>query len=281
MVAGRLGARVAPSLEAALEGNDLALIATPPASHAELVQRAGEAGLDVFCEKPFVRTVADARALIQAARAAGRLIYVGHFRRTFPALQQARRLVMSGVLGTVTALDVREGGRFTWAAATDYFLTDPAGGVLLDTGSHAVDMALYAAGLDEVELAAKVRSVAGDRTAPEHEFSGSAVLQADGKAVALGVGLSRRVALANRVRVVCEHGSVDVPVGLLGRLRVNGPGRSDVLATPGFRDYGEAFALQWQWLLAPEGAGELRAERFVGLTAILETFGAAARAEAA
>lgn len=280
-VARAFRTRPAASADEAIAGCDMVMIATPPASHAELAERALRAGRDVFCEKPFVPTSTDARRLVDAARSAGRRIFVGHFRRTFPAVQYARRLVTSGMLGAVTAIDAREGGRFTWAAASDYFLTDPAGGVLLDTGSHTLDTALFAAGLDGEDLAVSVTSVGGDRALPEQAISAQCVLRTSQRDIPLGLGLSRREALANRVRVTCEHGSVDVPVGLLGRIRVTGARGSEVLTAAGVSDYNEAFATQWNWLLAPERAVVFAAERFLGLTAILDAVGAAARRQAA
>ena len=54
-------AHVYADLRSALAGQalDLVDVCTPPAGHAELVVEACHAGVDVFCEKPLVPTLAD------------------------------------------------------------------------------------------------------------------------------------------------------------------------------------------------------------------------------
>ena len=51
---------------------DAVVIATPPATHAALVEDALDAGLHVYCEKPLVPTAAASGALDRLARSAGR-----------------------------------------------------------------------------------------------------------------------------------------------------------------------------------------------------------------
>lgn len=74
-------------------------IATPAATHYELVKRALQAGKDVFVEKPLALTVAQGAELVQLARAQGRILMVGHLLRYHPAVTQLKRLVDSGALG--------------------------------------------------------------------------------------------------------------------------------------------------------------------------------------
>jgi len=52
------------------------VIATPSAMHAEQSIRALERGAAVFCQKPLGRTAAEVRTVLQAARAADRLLSV-------------------------------------------------------------------------------------------------------------------------------------------------------------------------------------------------------------
>jgi predicted dehydrogenase len=63
---------------------DVVSVATPPESHAALCLRAIAAGAHVFCEKPFVCTVAEADTVIAAAAAAGRSVAVNHEFREMP-----------------------------------------------------------------------------------------------------------------------------------------------------------------------------------------------------
>ena len=51
---------------------DIVAVVTPPDSHYDLVREALAAGAHVFCEKPFVLTLEEGHAVIEAARAADR-----------------------------------------------------------------------------------------------------------------------------------------------------------------------------------------------------------------
>ncbi|MFL5138123.1 MAG: Gfo/Idh/MocA family protein, partial [Microvirga sp.] len=71
------GARLVSTLDELLAlGLDAVVIATPSALHAAQSIRALECGAAVFCQKPLGRTAAEARAVVDAARAADRLLCV-------------------------------------------------------------------------------------------------------------------------------------------------------------------------------------------------------------
>jgi predicted dehydrogenase len=77
---------------------DAVVVATPPDSHAELSVRALEAGVHVFCEKPFASTVEDADRVLAAAAAAGRQVAVNHEFREKPIFKAVRdRIGADGV----------------------------------------------------------------------------------------------------------------------------------------------------------------------------------------
>ncbi len=65
--------RALPSLTEALAvpGVECVTIATPPATHAELVEETVAAGRHVICEKPLTATLDEARHVLAAAEAAG------------------------------------------------------------------------------------------------------------------------------------------------------------------------------------------------------------------
>ena len=70
--AARCGS-LAELLEMDLDG---VVIATPSAMHAEQAIAALERGVAVFCQKPLARTAREARAVVEAARRADRLLGV-------------------------------------------------------------------------------------------------------------------------------------------------------------------------------------------------------------
>ncbi|MDI3306873.1 MAG: Gfo/Idh/MocA family oxidoreductase [Acetobacteraceae bacterium] len=144
--AGRLvpGARLLSTLDDLLDMRlDGVVIATPSALHAEQSIRALEHGAAVFCQKPLGRTEAEARAVVEAARAANRLLCVDLSYRFTEGMRRIREIVRSGGLGRVHAVDLV----FHNAYGPDKpWFYDPAlsgGGCVMDLGVHLVDLALW------------------------------------------------------------------------------------------------------------------------------------------
>ena len=65
-------------------------IAVPTVEHRAAVERAAAAGRHALVEKPMAATVAEADAMVEAARRAGTRLQVGHVERFNPALLAAR-----------------------------------------------------------------------------------------------------------------------------------------------------------------------------------------------
>lgn len=91
-LARQLGAGVRAAADPlALAGEaDAAIVAVPTVAHAEVAQALLDAGLDVLVEKPIAATLAEAEALVARARAAGRVLQVGHLEWHNPALVAVR-----------------------------------------------------------------------------------------------------------------------------------------------------------------------------------------------
>ncbi|WP_353227349.1 Gfo/Idh/MocA family oxidoreductase [Novosphingobium sp.] len=77
----------------------LVTVATPPHAHALPVFQALEAGRHVVCEKPFARDLAEARAMLAAARDAGVVALLGAEFRYDSAQALLSRVVKSGAIG--------------------------------------------------------------------------------------------------------------------------------------------------------------------------------------
>lgn len=76
-----------------ISGLELAVIAAPTESHAALAMPLVEAGVHTLVEKPVTQTLAEADALIAAAKAKGVVLAVGHSERFNPAVAAARPYV--------------------------------------------------------------------------------------------------------------------------------------------------------------------------------------------
>lgn len=96
------------SLSAALEAVecDLILGTLRTQAHFPVAKQALEAGLHVMVEKPFASTVAEAQALVDLARAQGKILAVSQNYRSFPAPILAAQLIGKQELGPTDFLRV-------------------------------------------------------------------------------------------------------------------------------------------------------------------------------
>jgi predicted dehydrogenase len=144
------GAEVVEGLEDLLAaGVDGVVIATPSALHADQAIAALEAGVAVLCQKPLGRDAGETRSVVEAARAADRLLGVDLAYRFTEAGAAVREHV--GEVGPVHAVELV----FHNAYGPDkpWFL-DPAlagGGCVIDLGIHLVDLLLWALDFPAVE----------------------------------------------------------------------------------------------------------------------------------
>jgi predicted dehydrogenase len=78
---------------------DVVHITTPPQGHYPIARQSLEAGINVYLEKPFTVTAAEAEALIDLASRRNVKITAGHNVQFTPEMLEMRRLVASGFLG--------------------------------------------------------------------------------------------------------------------------------------------------------------------------------------
>lgn len=80
---------------------EIAIVGTPDHWHALPMIAAVKAGAHVYVEKPIGHTVMEGRAMVNAARAAGRVVQVGTHRRISPHNVSGREFIRSGKLGEI------------------------------------------------------------------------------------------------------------------------------------------------------------------------------------
>lgn len=95
-----------------LERNDIDIIAiaTPPHWHALISIAAMQAGKDVLCEKPMTRTVAEGRAVVNAAKRYKRIFQIGTYGRFGVKNTELRKIVQAGFAKGREVRYVRRGG---------------------------------------------------------------------------------------------------------------------------------------------------------------------------
>jgi predicted dehydrogenase len=97
---------------------DAVVLCLPHSQHADAIERSAAAGKHVFCEKPLTLTAASARRAVDACRAAGVTLGVGHERRFEDPIRMALEAARDGRLGEILHAEA--------ALSHDRFLTLPA-----------------------------------------------------------------------------------------------------------------------------------------------------------
>lgn len=153
------GVTAVDTLRELLDGSAVVDVCTPTFTHKEVGLAAVAAGRHVVCEKPLALTVPDAAELVDAARAAGVMLFPAHVVRFFPEYQAMARAVAAGAVGAPAVLRFTRTGSYpVWAPwFGDQGLS---GGILVDQMIHDFDFARLLAG-EVVRVYAQVREEAG------------------------------------------------------------------------------------------------------------------------
>lgn len=87
------------------KGLDAVIVATPDWMHSPVTCAALKAGLHVYCEKEMANTLDAARAMVETSRSTGKLLQIGHQRRSNPRYLHALKLLTHDkVAGNITAM---------------------------------------------------------------------------------------------------------------------------------------------------------------------------------
>jgi predicted dehydrogenase len=124
---------------------DMVIVATTHDQLAKVAETAAAAGKHVLIEKPGARRAAELEPVLQAARRTGVAVRVGFNHRYHRALQEARRIFLSGVLGEMMFVRGRygHGGRAGYEREWRADAEVSGGGELLDQGIHLIDLARW------------------------------------------------------------------------------------------------------------------------------------------
>jgi UDP-N-acetyl-2-amino-2-deoxyglucuronate dehydrogenase len=129
---------------------DMLILGSPSGLHAEQGIAAAQRGLHVLTEKPMDISAAHSDRLIEAARKANVKLAVIFQDRLKPEIQQLKKWIADGVLGTPLFVDAR----VKWFRPPEYYaksrwrgtLALDGGGALINQGIHTVDLLLWLLG---------------------------------------------------------------------------------------------------------------------------------------
>jgi predicted dehydrogenase len=118
-------------------------IATPVFLHTPLTIQSLRAGKHVLCEKPMAMNEAEARSMVETAEECGRVLGVAYYRRSYPKVQRAKKLIDVGAIGRPVLAELTSHDWFDGTDKARSWLVDPAqagGGPLYDIASHRIDV---------------------------------------------------------------------------------------------------------------------------------------------
>ncbi|WP_448626461.1 Gfo/Idh/MocA family protein [Geodermatophilus sp. URMC 64] len=140
---------------------DAVYVSTTNDRHAEEAIAAAAAGRHVLCEKPLALSLADARAMVDAADRAGVVLATNHGRRNDPALHAARDVVQAGVLGTPLAARTATAVLLPEQLRRWRLRGEAGGGVALDLLVHDADTLRFVLADDVVAVQAGAQPAGG------------------------------------------------------------------------------------------------------------------------
>ncbi|HYP07383.1 MAG TPA: Gfo/Idh/MocA family oxidoreductase [Bryobacteraceae bacterium] len=194
------------------------IIGTPPDSHFEIASRAIEAGLHVFCEKPFMSTLEQADEIIELARSNRRALRVNNQYRYMSFYRETKRRLDAGEFGRAFYLQFWQ-QMFHPPSSESNWRKNLTKYVLYEFGTHALDLACFLFG----SLPSSIRVLAPKARA---EFDADVLLHAtlEFPEERIAVFSFNRISHAPEkyleCRLDCNDASVRVSLGGVARLGV-------------------------------------------------------------
>ncbi|KUK13918.1 MAG: Gfo/Idh/MocA family oxidoreductase [Synergistetes bacterium] len=125
-------------------GLDIVHVCTPNDTHKEIILRALERNIHIYCEKPLTTSYEDALDILEALKGKKVVHRIGFHSRYYPCAIRAKEIIESGRIGKPIGFHIRyfTMNRLEGSASPNALAT----GAIIDLGPHLADMARYLMG---------------------------------------------------------------------------------------------------------------------------------------
>ncbi|MCK9413688.1 MAG: Gfo/Idh/MocA family oxidoreductase, partial [Prolixibacteraceae bacterium] len=136
---------------------DIVIVTTPDCFHEKYIIRAMELGCDVISEKPIAIDAEQCQRIADAENRTGRKVYVGFNVRYMNDSMEMKKILMSGELGKIIAIEYQE--RLNTSHGASYYRRwhgkmKYSGSLLLHKASHHFDLINWLMDSDPVDVQA-------------------------------------------------------------------------------------------------------------------------------